>query len=752
MLRERKTVAWFASTMLGLTIWASAAIAQYHHHGPGPRPPAPPAQPPAAIQQQLQQQQMMKSVERTKSIDAEEISELDLDNRIGGWNDFINLSDEEIIALFQTMGLINEKLTYVTPEEMYGLLFDGGRDRIEARDEAWYGSLYSKHDDYASAKGREIAEAVAERHNQTVGEMVEVFRKRYADGCSIKCTAESFAWAMKGTMQALNNGITESQSVVINLVYQSGNDAYKAGSWVGDAYTEFLHDFANTESGKSITDYNIGRYYGGSTASREEDAVSFADRLVGDGTAQIASLQPQTSGDEEDKAGNLLPENDAIGPNETPSLSTDDTNSVNDPDTPTAESANVDVDTGGEESRGERVPDDQISADAEPLPDSPAGEASADGPIADVSEIENPAAGGETGVEGQENVAAVTDHAHEASGETEGASDRKPAEELPQVERVFAEVSAETDEGGHTHGTGENFVTTPPAPLPQVAPVYSMDNLPPDCGIGDHKCSAERNRILDDLLDQKIAELKDLTDRYQDKVNDGYRDTLEMKQTLTELESIPDRSENEFWNTWWMSGFIDYGSDAVGVVKTAIVVGACTTATALCATAAAVDAASGKAEAIGAGIGEFSADMIYGSGDLLTATGKGGTALLEKHVGNRIAGEIGNAAGSALGSTAVSGRLPELAERATENFGKFARDYGDEAAERFAAHIYRGTATEAAANSGRAINAVASLATQSVDAKLGVSGAYIGGLKTLADDATSDSSRYTHLVSREAQP
>ncbi|MBX3495697.1 MAG: hypothetical protein KF769_05580 [Parvibaculum sp.] len=706
-----------------LVVMAPAIALAQHHHGPGPRPPTPPVQPPSAVQQQIIQQQMLKSAERTRAVEAEYLTEIELDNRIGDWNDFMNLNDEEIIAVFHQMGLIDGELANVTPEEMYGILFDGGRDRIEARDEYWYGPSLAPHDEYASTKGHQIAEAVAERHNQTVTDMVEAFRQSYADGCKTYsgCGTEAFDRAIEAAMGALNNGRQESQWTVTKLVYQSGNDNYKLGSWIGDSYTEFLFDFSNTESGKSITDYGLGNYYGGNAVDQEE-ARDFAQGLIAGDGVQIASLSSQASTGEE---GGNSP-------------------TIGDTDTVTPAGATT-GNAGASEPIVEGTEGDQQSEISQPPSDS-----APDDLIADASLVETYS--NEVASDGQEQgdaQPAETDNAAtQNNGPGEAMPDSAPEEDLSEVRQVDTEGSNEIKKGSSDGETQEQFVPTPPTPMPQIAPiVYDIDNLPPDCAVGNNECRWAREKIIDNLLQRKVAELNDLTDRYKDKVDTGYRETLEMKQTLTELESIPDRIENEFWNTWWMSGFIDYGGDIIGGIKTSIVIGACMTSTALCATAAAIDTASGKAEVVGAGIGEFSAEMISGSGDLLAATGKGGTALLEKQVGNAIGSRTGDLAGSLLGSTAASGRLSELASEATGNFARLTKKVGEENAERLASQIYKDKAAEAIKRGGTAVGAFAGLAAQGVDAKFGGSSSIVGVMKTVIDDTTSDDA-YLRLVSR----
>lgn len=713
------------------------ALAQHHHHGPGPRPPTPPVQPPSAIQQQMIQQQMLKSAERTRAVEAEYLTEIELDNRIDDWNDFMNLSDEEIIAVFHQMGLIKGELANVTPEEMYGILFDGGRDRIEARDQHWYGASLAPHDEYASTKGHQIAEAVAERHNQTVTDMVEAFRQSYADGCKTYsgCGTEAFDRAIEAAMGALNNGRQESQWTVTKLVYQSGNDNYKLGSWIGDSYTEFLFDFSNTESGKSITDYGLGNYYGGNAVGQEE-ARDFAQGLIAGDGVQIASLSSQASTGEE--GGNSPTVGDTASKDVVSSPLVEDSDTVTPADATTGNA-------GASEPIVEGTEGDQQSESAQPPSDS-----APDDLIADSSLVETYS--NEVASDGQEQgdvPPAETDNAATQENRPgEATPESAPEKDLSDARRVDTEGSDEIKNGGSDGETQEQFVPTPPMPLPQIAPViYDLDNLPPDCAVGNNECRWAREKIIDDLLQRKVAELNDLTDRYKDKVDTGYRETLEMKQSLTELESIPDRIENEFWNTWWMSGFIDYGGDIIGGIKTSIVIGACMTATALCATAAAIDAASGKAEVVGAGIGEFSAEMISGSGDLLAATGKGGTALLEKQVGNAIGSRTGDLAGSLLGSTAASGRLSELASEATGNFARLTKKVGEENAERLASQIYKGKAAGAIERGGTAVGALAGFAAQGVDAKFGGSSGLVGVMKTVIDDTTSDDA-YLRLVSR----
>lgn len=302
----------------------------------------------------------------------------------------------------------------------------------------------------------------------------------------------------------------------------------------------------------------------------------------------------------------------------------------------------------------------------------------------------------------------IPDKSVEPSPVTREALDPAPSD--PPAETVVADLTGKGTDGGD-------------AGPPSV--VYDIDNLPPDCPSGDYQCRRARDKVLDELLDQKLAEMKEQVDRFSKLVDEGERNVVEMRHRLVEAESIPIRAENEMWNSWWMSGFIDYGSTIIGGIKTGVVVGACMLGPAVCGSVVAIDSVATKIE-YGAGFaGEFSAEMNYGSGDIGKAYDAAATATSKQIVADKLGSMVGGIAGKKFKDSVRTGELDKIADRAVENYAKFAPQVGKRKAERLAANIYYGASDTLRGQNIEAISAVAGFVAKGVDAKVGATNAVV---------------------------
>jgi len=255
--------------------------------------------------------------------------------------------------------------------------------------------------------------------------------------------------------------------------------------------------------------------------------------------------------------------------------------------------------------------------------------------------------------------AIIPDRSVDPSPATREVLDPVPAD--PPAETVVADLARDTGGGGKEDGSAETV---------GVAIEYDWQRDLPECGGGDSECRARRNKIIDDALDRKIKELNDLSSQYAELVDEGERNAAEIRQQLTAMENEQIFEDNRFWNSWWMSGIIDYGGAVIDIAKVGVTVAACTIGPAVCAGVLAVDEVGGRLEALGAGAGEYSAEMTYGTGDQRTAIGKGLAGSANKFLESA----AGDAIGSKVGNKAKSWTMDKVADKvgdfAVESLGK----------------------------------------------------------------------------------